>query len=405
MSAHALKMNLLRSLLNIGVRSEHDVFRVRLIQAVNILSVNGIICMLFAALYGTFVQHNPTSFIILFAIPFFLLTLYFNRIQKVLLSMSLLFMSNSSILAFYSIRTGEESYTHILFVLMIIALSLLYRRGEHKKVFYINLAFTLLSIAFVLICYKQNWFIQFKDPFIIPVEQRQLNFIILIFCTLLFSMVVAVTYQVQHKAMQDSLDEQKVLLAEVNHRVKNNLAIIVSLLNLQRNSSTDPKTKEALQDVHDRVMAMALVHQKMYEKKSKNAIELDTYITDLVSEIKRSLDINKNIDVKINIEPIQLNVSFAIPLGLILNELITNSIKHAFDGVEKPEIKIDFIKTADDDYQLTVKDNGIMDPIGKINAETGLGIGLINSLTEQVEGTSNFKFRDGLTFELIMPIK
>lgn len=398
-------MNLLRSLLNIGVSSEHDVFRVRLIQAVNILSVNGIICMLFAAIYGTFVQHNPTSFTILFAIPFFLLTIYFNKIQKVLLSVSLLFMSNSSILAFYSIRTGEESYTHILFVLMIIALSLLYRRGEHKRVFYINLSFTLLSIAFVLICYKQNWLTQLRDPLIIPSEQRELNFIILVICTLLFSLVVAVTYQVQHKAMQEALEEQKVLLAEVNHRVKNNLAIIVSLLNLQRNSSADPGTKEALQDVHDRVMAMALVHQKMYEKKSKNAIELDTYITDLVSEIKRSLDLNKNIDVTINIEPVQLNVSSAIPLGLILNELITNSIKHAFEGVEKPEINIDFIRTADDHYQLTVKDNGITDPTAKIKAETGLGIGLINSLTEQIDGISSFEFREGLTFKLNMPIK
>jgi two-component sensor histidine kinase len=390
--------------LNIGVRPENDVFSVRLIQAVNVLSINGIICMIFAAIYGTFVQNNPTSYLILYAIPFFLLTIYLNKVQLVYWAISLLCMSNTLILATYSIRTGEESFTHVLLVLMIIAISLLYRGGENKKVFYFNLCFTLLSIAFVLICFKQNWLVELRDPLIIHSEQRQLNFIILIFCSILFSMAVAVTFHHQHKAMRDALDEQKVLLAEVNHRVKNNLAIIVSLLNLQRDTSSDLKTKDALQDVHDRVMAMALVHTKMYDKKSKNAIELDNYITDLVSEIKRSLDIKKNIDVAIKIEPIQLNVSSAIPLGLILNELITNSIKHAFNGVERPEIKIDFSRSGENHYQLIVHDNGINDPMTKINAENGLGIGLIDSLTEQVDGDSNFEFKDGLTFKLRMPI-
>lgn len=393
-------MNFLKRLYLIGVHPEQDVFHARLIKAINIFSINGIICMLFAAAYGTFFQHNPSSYTIIFTIPFFLITIWLNHVGRVFLAATLLFVSNSLILTFYSFRTGEESYTHILFILMIIALSLLYRRNEIRYYFFFNLVFIIFCIAFVLFGFEMKWFNGLLDSSIIPSEQRQLNFIILFFCSLLFSMVVAITNQIQHKAMEMSLKEQKVLLAEVNHRVKNNLAIIISLLNLQRDATDDETVSEALEEIRNRVMSMALVHNKMYQNKDKNAIGLDLYIRELVDEISASINMQRKLDVKLDLTNISINLSQAIPIGLILNELITNSMKHAFKETRDPMIEVSLNVLKDNNVELIYTDNGVGIDEDKLERTAGLGIELIRSLSDQLDAVSTFRNGRGLVFNL-----
>lgn len=398
-------MSWLKKLYLIGVQPEQDVFHVRLVKAINIFSINGIFCMIFAALYGTFAQNNPTSYSILFTVPFFFLTIWLNYLKKVYWAATLLFVSNSLILTFYSFRTGEESYTHILFILMIIALSLLYRRNEIRFYFFLNLFFIVSCIIFVLVGFELNWFSRILDPSINFSEQRQLNFIILVFCSLLFSMVVAITYQVQHKAMEMALKEQKVLLAEVNHRVKNNLAVIISLLNLQSDSVKDEKVSVALHDIRNRVMSMALVHNKMYQNKDKNSILLDLYIRELVDEISTSINMKKELGVQLYVANISINLSQAIPLGLILNELITNSMKHAFGETLEPVINVRLNVLKDNYVELIYRDNGKGIMSESIEQNRGLGLELIRSLSEQLDGVPSFHNNKGLVFNLTFPIE
>lgn len=148
---------------------------------------------------------------------------------------------------------------------------------------------------------------------------------------------------------------------------------------------------------------MAIVHQKMYQSKSKSDIELDDYISELTDEIKNSLNFKKAINVIKQVDKIKLNISVAIPIGLILNELITNSIKHAFDNTEKPEIKIK-VELNNKTIKLEYSDNGKgVENINEIKSET-LGLILIDSLSGQIDGKYEFKNSNGLKFQLQFPI-
>lgn len=397
-------MNLLNTFFNRGVLPEHDVFQVRLIRAVNVLGGNAIMCILLAAFYGFFIQNNDASLYTLISLPFFILVLYLNKTQRNLLAIAILFSVSAILLGIFSIRVGEESYLHSLYVLNIIGLSLLYRQQHAKMYFYISISVTLLCILIVLISFLNNWFVDFRDASVNPIEERKVYYAILIICSVVFSIVVVSSHKQQQRAMNAALEEQKVLLAEVNHRVKNNLAIIISLLNMQRNISDNEETKESLLDIHDRVMSMALVHEKMYKNKNKNTIELESYITDLVSEIRNSIDINRNIDYTIDIEPLNLEVTTVIPLGLILNELITNAMKHAFKDNKTPKILISVKRIHEINFELIVHDNGVGATTEVLKGKNGLGVDLIQSLCEQIEGKCTFEVQNGLVFKLHAPI-
>lgn len=397
-------MNLLKSILNIGVYPNQDLADIKMVRTVNLLAANAFVCVLLATLFGYFAQNNESSLYTLLSLPLFSLGIYLNYVRKILAAITILLISSSLLLAFYSLRTGEDAYTHMLFVLNITGLSLLYRK-ENAKVYYnLSLYFTISCILFVLISFKLNWFEGFIDTSLIATDQRELNFYILFVCSLVYSFVIISTYRHQYKQVQNALEEQKVLLAEVNHRVKNNLTVMISLLKMQKNATNCTETQNAIQHVHDRIMSMALVHQKMYQNKNKTSIELGDFIADLVVEIRNSLDLKENIVYETKIDSVHLDVSIAIPIGLILNELITNSIKHAFHNTEKPNISIILTKK-EESIELVMKDNGKGATIEGINQHTGIGMSLIHSLVDQIDGKFNFVADNGLSFSLIFPFK
>ena len=397
-------MNLLKAFYNIGVYPNQDAAEIKMVRTINLLAANTIVCIILATIYSYFFQNNESSLYTLLSLPLFASGIYLNAKRKILMAITILFLSSSFLLAIYSLRTGEDAYTHMLFVLNIMGLSLLYRKEKAKLYFNISLYFTIACILFVLISYKMHWFLDFIDSSLIAKEQRELNFYILLVFALIYSFVIVTSYRLQYKQMQDSIEEQTVLLAEVNHRVKNNLAIIISLLNMQKNATNNSETKNALQDVHYRIMSMALVHQKMYQNKNKTSIELGNFIADLVVEIRNSLDLKENIMYETMIDSVRLDVSIAIPIGLILNELITNSIKHAFHEVEKPNISITLTKK-DGLIELVMKDNGMGTTLENLNQNTGIGMSLIQSLVDQIEGKYVFEVINGVSFKLIFPYK
>jgi len=396
-------MKLLKSILNIGVLPEHTRFEARLIRAINILAGYAILSMIFATCYGYYFQKNESSLYALLSLPLFFLVIYFNKINKSFIAITVLFISSAVVLGIYSVRVGEASFTHSMFVLNLMGLALIYRNQKARFYFYLCLIFTLICLITVLVIFHNNWFVEFRDPLVIPERDRELNFFMLILCSLIYMAVVVSTYQQQTFDIENSLNEQRVLLAEVNHRVKNNMAIIISLLNMQRNVSKEPETIEALQDVHDRIMSMALVHQKMYENKSKSSIELDTYINELIDEIRNSLDLSNNVAFETDIEAICMDVSTAIPLGLILNELITNAMKHAFKNIEHPKITISLKEVNSYSIELIVSDNGGEISLEKLKQGSGLGISLIQSLADQIDSKYEFVVDKGLVFKLLIP--
>jgi PAS domain S-box-containing protein len=189
--------------------------------------------------------------------------------------------------------------------------------------------------------------------------------------------------------MQASLYEKEILLSEIHHRVKNNMAIVSSLLALQANHLADSEAKALFMESCKRIKSMALIHEKLYQSQTLAYIEYRSYVNDLVNNIKHSYSLSGTsiqIDLE-GVEPLHMDITAAVPCGLILNELISNAYKHAFVGRESGTIKVDFAKTEADVYELTVSDNGTgMDPKLDIANANTLGMILIDALVSQLKG-------------------
>jgi two-component sensor histidine kinase len=200
-----------------------------------------------------------------------------------------------------------------------------------------------------------------------------------------------------------SLKEKEVLLREIHHRVKNNLQIISSLLNLQSSQFTDEHTRQQYAVSHERIRAMAMVHEKLYESKDLSGIDFGDYVSSLAHGLNLSCNpdpsrIRLNIDV--DQAPAQLKLDAAIPCALILNELIMNGFKHAFPGDRSGEISVKFIR-GEETNQLIVSDNGIgLPPHFDIESSSTLGLQLVTVLSEQVEAKLQIISEGGTKFVL-----
>ncbi len=392
------------SILNAGVKPDLDAFDANCIRAMNRFGFYGTILSCIGISYGFFLEDTSSSYLGILIFPTLVSILLSSHFQRNLLAIFFGFAALSIIIAFFSIRNGEGSATHFLFSSAIISLTLFYRKDKSIRYFFSSMIIILVAAICVAIRfnYDQQIFSQKSESD--ALFQRRLLYFILLLSSVTLTFILVYSYKKNYKFLENSLEEQRTLLAEINHRVKNNMAIIVSLLNMQKNRTNNIETQEALQDVNNRVMSMALVHQKMYQKQNISMVELPSYITDLVAEIRNSVDIKKNITFMTDIEPIQLDISTTIPLGLILNELITNAIKHAFPNKDKPVIFISLKKVDENYFEVLVRDNGIGSPPRHLAKSNGLGLKLIESLSEQINGKCEFTSDKGLCFKLIAPI-
>jgi two-component sensor histidine kinase len=393
------------SILNAGVTPDLDAFDGNCIRAMNRIGFFGALASSIGISYGFFLEDAYSSNLSVVIFPFLVSILLLNRYQKNLLAIFLGFVALSMTIAFFSIINGEDSATHFLFSTAIISLTLFYRKEKSIRYFFGSMGVILIAAIVVGLSFQYSWQLFPQNSELDSHFQRRLIYFILLFSSVLLTFILVYSYKKNYEFLANAVEEQETLLAELNHRVKNNMAIIVSLLNMQKNRTDNLETQGALQDVHDRVMSMALVHQKMYQNKSISMVEFAPYITELIAEIRNSIDLKKNITFKTEIEPIQLDLSTTIPLGLILNELITNAIKHAFPSKENPEIFIALKKVDQTHFEVLVADNGIGSSPSHLPKSNGLGLSLIESLTEQINGKCEFKTDNGLRFKLIVPIR
>jgi len=202
-----------------------------------------------------------------------------------------------------------------------------------------------------------------------------------------------------------SAEEKQVLLKEIHHRVKNNLQIISSLLYLQSEYIDDEQSQDVLTESQNRVKSMALVHDQVYQSSDLSRISFSDYIQKLATYLLRKYNINQNaITLKINVDDIYLSADTAIPCGLIINELILNSLKHAFPVNRAGEINIEFHAIGNGKFSLRFRDNGV--DFSKVldgKTEEPLGVKLIYMLTRQLDGAIEVDGSDGNVFMIIFP--
>lgn len=200
--------------------------------------------------------------------------------------------------------------------------------------------------------------------------------------------------------LASSLEEKETLLKEIHHRVKNNLQIISSLLNLQTRQVTDDQTLATIREGQSRVQAMSLIHQKLYQSKRLSKVDIANYLEELTDNLSSMFeDKGKNIEVHVHAPGIEFDIDTAIPLGLIVNELVSNAYKYAFDGQAQGNINI-AIKSLDQiEYELKVDDNGHGLPLDfEPGKSKSLGLRLVNILSEQLRGSVEASSTGGAQF-------
>jgi len=192
--------------------------------------------------------------------------------------------------------------------------------------------------------------------------------------------------------IKNSLREKEILLKEIHHRVKNNMQIISSLLNLQTMQISDEKQREMFIESRNRVRSMALIHEKLYSSDNLAEISFDDYIRMLALEIQNTfLHRASNTELRFDLQPITLGIDLAIPCALLFNEILSNAFKYAFPDKREGTIAIEFKRSDSGSYSLSVFDNGVGLPPG-IEEESGdtLGFQLIHALTRQIDGAIRF---------------
>ena len=210
------------------------------------------------------------------------------------------------------------------------------------------------------------------------------------------------------EALHASLREKEILLREVHHRVKNNMQVISGLLDLQASSSGNPELIERLNESQSRIRSMALVHEKLYGSKDFARIDLVGYVRALSQELFQSYKINPGkIDLIVQTDgDVYVDINKAIPCGLILNELISNALQHAFPGDGPGEIKIIIGETKETEIEIVIRDNGVGLPDDvDIHQPRTVGLHLVNGLVKnQIDGQIEVRRDNGTEFRIKFPL-
>jgi two-component sensor histidine kinase len=249
-------------------------------------------------------------------------------------------------------------------------------QSEHQKnlLFVIAGAVILMLIAFVAILYRHKRSLDTYNASLIS----------------------------NNKTINDQALKLELLLKELHHRVKNNLQIVTSLLNLQANRLNDPEAVHAIRDSQQRIETMSLIHRTLYQQQNSSSVDMKTFIADLVNSVMNSYGLTcDEIDFRLDTNAVEMDIDIAMPLGLMINELVINSIKHAYYGKPKVlllEISLLYIG---DDCVLEVNDNGpgVAASVW-LNPQSSFGIKLIKLLTIQLDGKSEMKGENGTHFKL-----
>ena len=188
------------------------------------------------------------------------------------------------------------------------------------------------------------------------------------------------------EGLKSSINDKDILLKETHHRVKNNMQVIHSLLNLQTHYAKNKEAVKVLKESQNRVKSMGIIHEKLYKSSDRSKIDFSDYVKSLTTDLLESYDVSDTIFPVIEIDDIKFNMETAVLCGLIINELISNSLKHAFPNNKTGEVRVS-LKLIGNRYQLIVSDNGIGFPeeIDFKNTES-LGLQLVNNITGQLDG-------------------
>jgi len=298
----------------------------------------------------------------------------------------------------------------ILFLLLLVAVASLFDKpelvveGRGLLMFVIPIlaaSFLLKPWASFAVAGLSSLVIAVISLFILHHPMPNVPAIMVFFMLALVSWLSAHNLEQAQKNLQKELKEKITLLSEIHHRVKNSLQIVASLLNLQSRQVEDEQVLDMFQQSRDRIRMMASVYEKLYRSQGFSQIDLKDYLEDVLDYMYRSSDIKNRVELELDVKDVVIGLDDAIPLALIVNELFTNSLKHAFPNNRKGQIKIYFNQLDHQKYQLIYRDNGVGLP-DHVDFETTqtLGLHLIKNLANQIEGEATLEQNEWATFKI-----
>ncbi len=391
--------NSINRLVNYGVKATYlpwEIYLTRKLNAIVYLSmVNMLLGILFVAITGhtTFLYECLISLLILPVIPLL------NRYKNYIWATHLFFISAFVCFIPMNLKMGLDSYMILFYFPVIISLVQLLGRRETWKHLVVLSLFCFLTVITIAIGYNYS-FLDVKLSKTIINNLSLFNIIVSFSSTIAFALIMVIESIAQDTLIKKMLHEKEILLAEVFHRVKNNMNIVTSLLNLKKITSQSQETKDALEECRNRVFSMALVHQNIFNNDTLIGLNFKQYIMNLVDEIAKSFGEKDTFEINYDLEELQLDLSTSIPCGLIINELITNSFKYAQQPGKKLKVDIT-LQPREGGIYLAVKDNGPGISEHFLNEKSTLGMELIESLTEQINGKGEFKNNNGASYEVI----
>lgn len=382
---------------NNGVKPEYapwEIFLTRKLNAITLIALFnmsvGLVFFYLSKLY----EFVPIVSIVLVIGP---MVWVFNKYRNYIWAAYTFYLIGFVFFIFINLRAGRESYMSMFYFPVIISMVQLLGRKETMKHLIALGVLCILSVVLILVGYERNW-LHYEVDAALMTKLIYFNIILSLFTALGFIIIVVTESVKQERIIKDMLAEKEILLAEVFHRVKNNMNIVTSLLNLKKNMSDSTEVRAALEDCRSRVYSMALVHHKIFNRDNLVELNFKEYVTDLVKELTHSLGAD-DAKVIIDAQDVNLNLINAIPCGLILNELITNAAKYAQTPNKQLEIHIS-IKSSDKKFEMQVRDNGPGIPDHAIHKFNSLGLELIKSLSDQIDGVYTFKNDNGFVYKL-----
>lgn len=404
------------NLINLGVNSEMEFYEKREARMVNLFGWIALIGSIAGITTVFFIKAKYPTFIAMFSI--------FTAVAVLLLNYkgyyevaTYVFVFTTNVSIFIIIQQYDTNVGNYLYYFpMIFCVALVHNPTKVNANMRTLILFGMITISFLSawifdIDSLKNTTVSAEENKVLMVYNNCLTFFITI---ILVYLVVKLINRQNNETLEilkqqresqviiaQSLKEKETLLAEIQHRVKNNLAVITGLLNLQTEKAPCEASKILMIESRNRVMSIAMVHERLYKKENLSKINLKIYLSELIQEIVKSFPTQSN-EVKIfeELDHIEMELTRAVPIGLIINEAVTNSLKHAFDGtIDKPIIKIK-MQIIYDKVHISFADNGIGYSDNTKRKDNALGLSLIESLADQIDADIKFSAENGASLHL-----
>lgn len=391
--------NFINHIINYGIKDEYEPWEIYLTRKINSIGVLGFINALIGLIFflGFGYYHFVSDCIVVICCGPSVILL--NKFKNYVWASYSFYLISFLFFLSMNLKMGRDSLFILFYFPMIITMVQTLGRKEMFKHFVVISALFLISIILLVIGYH-NHFMELSFSLQTSSTLSTFNIILSFFATIVFILITVSESLNQERLIKKMLQEKEILLAEVFHRVKNNMNIVTSLLSLKKGMSDSLEVQNALEDCRSRVYSMALVHQKMFNKNNIVGLDFKDYIISLSKDVIQSFGGKDDVELIIEADDVNLELTKAIPCGLILNELITNSFKY-YDGKSK-KLKITIILMQSSGViVLTVRDNGPGLPENAFQKSNSLGIELIKSLADQIDARCEFINDNGLVFRML----